>query len=137
MRNYDDIINHKHHQSATHPHMSLHDRAAQFAPFAALTGYDDLVVEEARLTDDKFELEEGVLETLNRAHQILLAHIAEKPLVTVTYFVADTKKKGGKYVTKQGNLNKIDEYNQAYIFTDGTVIPIVNILVIQSELLSY
>lgn len=135
-KNYDDIINHKHYQSATRPHMSNRDRAAQFAPFAALTGYDDLIVEEARTTDKKLELEEAELERLDLAHQTLKAHIAEQPLVSVTYFVKDNLKQGGKYVTKQGNLKKIDEYSHAYIFTDGIAIPIVDITEIKSELFS-
>lgn len=134
--NYDDIINHKHYQSSTRTRMSLHDRAAQFAPFAALTGYDDLVVEEARITDGKIDLEESELEMLDHAHRILKEHISEKPKVTITYFISDEKKQGGKYVTIQGELKKLDEYNHAYVFTDGTVIPISDINKIKSDLLS-
>jgi len=135
MNNYDDIINHSHHQSSTRPHMSPRDRAAQFAPFAALTGYDDLVVEEARLTDKKIELSDSMLDELNRKQQYLLAHIKESPLVTVVYFVADDKKSGGRYVKKEGDIKRIDECNKAYIFKDGTVISFKDVIEIQSEVL--
>lgn len=135
MGKYDKIIDLPHHQSKNHPQMALRDRAAQFAPFAALTGYDDLVVEAARFTDEKVELGESQLEVLNRKQVFLASHIADKPFVEITYFVADKKKSGGKYVTKQGVIKRIDEYNKSYIFIDGTIIPISDVIQIESEIL--
>lgn len=134
MGKYDKIIDLPHHQSKNHPPMSLRDRAAQFAPFAALTGYDDLVVEAARYTDEKLELGESQIDVLNRKQIFLASHIEEKPFVEITYFVADKKKSGGKYVTKQGVIKRIDEYNASYILTDGTIIPISDIIQIDSEI---
>lgn len=133
MGKYDKIINLPHHQSKTHPQMALRDRAAQFAPFAALTGYDDLVVEAARFTDEKIELGESQLEVLNRKQSFLALHIADKPLVEITYFVADKKKSGGKYLVKQGIIKRIDEYSKSYIFTDRTIISIADVIQIESE----
>jgi len=135
MGKYDKIIDLPHHQSKNHPQMPLRDRAAQFSPFAALTGYDDLVVETARITHEQIELDESQLEVLNQKQAFLALHISEKPLVEVTYFVADRKKSGGEYVTKQGVLKRIDEYHKTYIFTDGTVIFISDIIQIESDIL--
>lgn len=134
MGKYDNIINLSHHQSKSRPQMSLRDRAAQFAPFAALTGYDDLVVETARVTDEKIELSESQREVLDRKQAFIALHISEKPLIEVTYFVADKKKSGGKYVAKQGNIKRIDEYTQTYLFTDGTVISVSDIIKIESDI---
>ena len=86
MSDYDDIINLPHHQSKNNPHMSLYDRAAQFAPFAALTGYDDAVKEARRLTDSKPELDENQLEELDQQLADLMTRIEEHPEVTITYF---------------------------------------------------
>ena len=96
---YADIIDHPHWQSPTRPHMSLYDRAAQFAPFAALTGYDDMVSEEARLVDNKIELSEGEIELLNQKLNLLNDVIFDgvHPTVSITYFVPEKMKNGGKY----------------------------------------
>ena len=134
MGKYDKIIDLPHHQSKSHPQMPLRDRAAQFAPFAALTGYDDLVEEAARTTDEQIELGESQSEVLDRKQAFLALHISDKPLIKVTYFVADKKKSGGKYATGQGNLKRIDEYNKTYLFTDGTIIPISDIVQIESDI---
>ena len=107
---YADIIGLPHHQSATRPHMSLYDRAAQFAPFAALTGYDDMVNEEARYVDQQIEQDEASLELLNQK-LTLIADVIEdgmKPTVSITYFEPDTLKAGGKYVTATEKIKKID-----------------------------
>ena len=98
---YADIINMPHHQSATRPHMSLYDRAAQFAPFAALTGYDDLVKEEARYAGQQMELGEASIKLLNQKLTLIAGVIEDgtKPTVSITYFEPDTMKAGGKYVT--------------------------------------
>src|SRR5574344_2002509 len=97
--NYEDIINLPHHQSVTRAHMSNYDRAAQFAPFAALTGYDDAVKETARLTDKKVELDEYSKDALNERLNMIQDAIDEQPEVSITYFLLDKKKSGGAYVT--------------------------------------
>jgi hypothetical protein len=129
---YNDIIDLPHHQSATRPHMTLHDRAAQFSPFAALTGYDDAVKETARLTDNKEELDEYRKEELNERLSMIYDTLDEQPEVSVTYFLPDKKKSGGAYVTVTGSVKKIDEYEHLVIMRDGTKIPIDDIYEISS-----
>lgn|SRR5574344_2096219 len=130
---YDDIINLPHHQSATRPHMSNYDRAAQFAPFAALTGYDDAVKETARLTDKKVELDEYSKDTLNERLNMIQDAIDEQPEVSITYFLPDKKKSGGAYVTETDRVKKIDEYENIVLLQDGTKIPIDDIAEIVGE----
>lgn len=134
MGKYDDIINHPRHQSKTRQHMSQRDRAAQFAPFAALTGYDDSVQEAARWTDEKIELGETQTENLNARLNFLAEHLAEAPEVTVTYFKPDAKKEGGAYLTVSGRIKKIDEYERRLVFTDKRAIPLGDIFEIQCEM---
>lgn len=107
---YGDIIDKPHWQSPTRPHMSLYDRAAQFAPFAALTGYDDMITEEARLVDNRIELDNTEIEVINQKLEILADSISngEKPEVSITYFVPDLLKNGGKYETVTEVIKKID-----------------------------
>lgn len=131
MSDYDDIINLPHHQSKNHSHMSLHDRAAQFAPFAALTGYDDAVKEARRLTDSKPELDENQLEELDQKLADLMTRIEEHPEVTITYFEPDDKKEGGAYVTCVGKIKKIDGYKRLLIFEDVREINIDTIIEIE------
>ena len=131
---YADIINLPHHVSKKHPHMSLETRAAQFAPFAALTGYDEQVKETARLTNERKELAEGLKMILNEKIQNIKRNIYERPEVTVTYFVPDTRKQGGKYVTTTGNVIKIDEYKHNIIFENKMEIPIDEIIEIITNL---
>ena len=121
---YDDIINLPHHTSETRSRMSMTNRAAQFSPFAALTGYDDAVKETARLTESWVELDEGSKMLLNGRLQELKEHLKEQPEVTVTYFRPDARKAGGSYVTITGKVKKINEYERLIIFTDGSFIPI-------------
>ncbi len=97
--NYDDIINLPHHKSNNHPEMSLYARSAQFAPFAALTGYEELVEETARETNKKIEIDDDIRFILDSKLQILMDKIKQKPEVEITYFVPDTKKDGGVYIT--------------------------------------
>ncbi len=130
---YDDIINLPYHQSKTRPHMSLSDRAAQFSPFAALTGYDDEVKEAARVTDKKIDLSEEMRRELDEKLQILREHMGEYPQVSFTYFLQDTKKTGGSYVTVTGNVKRIDEYGQRIVLLDGSQIPIKDILKMTGE----
>ena len=108
MRNYEDIRNHERYQLKHHTPMSLESRAAQFAPFAALVGYDEEIGEAARSTDGREELSEDAIDALNQAFQKLLEHEEERPLVTVTYFQPDAKKDGGRYMTYTGNFRFYD-----------------------------
>jgi hypothetical protein len=131
---YDDIINLPHHVSTTRPHMTAIDRAAQFSPFAALTGYDAAVKETARLTDDRLELDEYSANALSDRLHIILERIAEQPEIAITYFQPDIVKSGGSYVTATGAARKIDEYRRIVIMTDGTTIPIDEIVAIEGAM---
>ena len=131
---YDDIINLPHHVSKTRPQMSMLDRAAQFSPFAALTGHDAAIKETGRLTDEKVDLGEEEKEVLDRKQLFLMEKLSERPALTVTYFVPDEKKAGGAYVTRSGNLKKIDAFERWMQLIDGTKIPLDDILEIESEL---
>lgn len=125
---YDDMIDMPHHVSTKHPQMSLHDRAAQFSPFAALTGYDDAIAETARLTDSRIELSETDMDRLNLKWQLVTEHISERPAITITYFVPDSKKEGGKYVSVSGCVKKINEYEQTVTMTDGRTISLPEVI---------
>ena len=131
---YEDIIHLPHHISSKRPHMPMSDRAAQFSPFAALTGYGDAIHETARITDEKIALSEEESETLNRKQQYLLKRISEHPALTITYFAPDAKKTGGAYVTKSGNLKKLNALDRWMQFTDESKIPLDDIAEIESEL---
>ena len=122
MRNYEDIQNHKRYQLKHHTPMSLESRAAQFAPFAALVGYDEEIGEAARSTDGREELSEDAVDALNQAFQKLLEHEEERPLVMVTYFQPDAKKDGGRYITYTGNFRFYDAEKRVMKFVDGMVI---------------
>ena len=128
---YFDIINLPHHVSRNHPQMPMEARAAQFAPFAALTGYDAVIHETARLTDKQVELEEYDNDRLNRIFSELMDSLEKHPMVTVSYFKPDEHKAGGAYMTVSGKLKKIDTYEQIMKMEDGTVIPIGNIMDLQ------
>jgi len=129
--NYDDIKHLTRPQyDDLHP-MSMHDRAAQFSPFAALVGYDDAVAETARLTDSKVELTEDEMSELNANLNRLLDSLDEQPQISVTYFVPDEKKSGGKYVEKQGVVRIFDSYSQELIFKDRFRINIQDIIKIE------
>lgn len=129
--NYDDIIHLPHHVSQNLKRMTLLERAAQFAPFAALSGHNAAIAETARLTDQVIELEESDQKVLNDTFNRLIAHIQEEPQASITYFVADGKKAGGKYVTITERLKKFDEYHQTIQLTDGTVIALRDVLEIE------
>lgn len=130
---YSDIINLPHHTSLNHPRMSIEKRAAQFAPFAALTGYEDLVKETARLTDKRIEIDDGLKQVLNGKLQKINDNIKNKDLVTFTYFIPDLKKSGGKYVDYTGTVKKIDTFNGFIIMEDKTKIPINEIIDIKYD----
>ncbi len=130
---YDDIIHLPHHNSAKHPRMSAHDRAAQFSPFAALTGFESAITETARLTDEKVELDEYCQADLNERLRIIQEQMRESPAdeqpeVTITYFQPDTQRTGGAYRTTTGCVKKIDAFERLVIMQDATRIPIDAIL---------
>lgn len=129
---YDDIINLPHHVSERHPQMSMYNRAAQFAPFAALTGHDSAITEAARLTDAKQELSESEAEVLNRKLAYLQS-LDEKPAISVTYFVPDDKKEGGSYHTATGIIKSVEPDKGILRLEDGTGISICYIREIDGE----
>lgn len=131
---YEDIINMPHHVSATRPQMSMMDRAAQFSPFAALTGYDGAIKETARLTDEKFELDDEAISILNMKLQMLAEAFEDRPEVLITYFRPDEKKAGGAYISVSGVVKKIDEFERILILTDGKKIKMEEIADIEGQI---
>lgn len=129
--NYNDIINLPHHVSASRPQMSMMDRAAQFSPFAALTGYDAAIKETGRLTDEKIELGEEELSLLNMKFQLLVDSLDEEPEVHITYFKPDERKAGGVYLTASGTVKKIDDFERIIFMENGTKIPMDDVLSIE------
>lgn len=127
-KTYDDIIHLPHHVSTTHPHMAAIDRAAQFSPFAALTGYDAAIKETARLTDKRVELDESMKAALSNKLQMIADRLKEHPEIAITYFQPDAKKNGGAYVTVINTVKKIDVYERIVVMTDGIVIPVDEII---------
>lgn len=133
---YDDIIHLPHHVSTVHTHMSLHDRAAQFLPFAALTGYEDAIKETGRLTQERITLSESEIEILNERLRILAKKSDSHPKMSVTYFVPDEKKAGGAYETAEGYVKRIDEYRRVLVMTDGLQIAMEDIIELDGEIFS-
>ena len=133
-KKYADTINMPHHTSPNRPRLSDIDRAAQFSPFAALTGYDDAVTEAGRLTDQKHNLSEDMKTVLNEKMQMILDYLDDEPIVTITYFVPDKKKSGGAYISVAGIVKEISEYEHAIILTDKTTIPIEQIREIDGDI---
>ena len=119
---YDDIIQLPHHVSSRHPPMPAADRAAQFAPFAALTGFGAIITEAGRQTDERIPLGEADLEALNEKVRDVMRRAFQHPLITVTYFVPDSKKAGGTYKVYTGNVRTVSEFDRVIIFEDGTKI---------------
>ena len=132
---YDDIINLPHHQSTRHPQMSIYNRAAQFAPFAALTGHDAAINETARITDERVDLDEYEKAEIDRKLQIISDNISDRPEITVTYFAPDNKKSGGEYKTYTGNIRRIDDVEKTLIMADQSEILIDEIIDIKSTLI--
>ena len=132
---YTDILNLPHPTSKKHPRMTRTARAAQFAPFAALTGYNEAVKETARLTDEQLELDDTEKAQLNEKLQLLRQHLPRQLPITITFFIPDTKKAGGSYQTITGPVKKIQEYERRLIMTDGTIIPIEAIIGLYGEAL--
>lgn len=131
---YADIINLPRHVSKKRAPMPIKDRAAQFAPFAALTGHKAAVDETARVTEKRIELDPYLKEEIDNKLEILLMNLEDRPEVEITYFVLDERKVGGQYVTTVGKLNKIDEYKKTILIDKDKIIPISEILRIDSEL---
>ena len=121
---YDEIINLPHHVSKTRPQMPMSDRAAQFAPFAALTGYESAIKETGRLTDERIELDEEALTALDRKYQLLMDTLDDAPEVTIIYFQPDERKAGGQYVSATGTVKKVDTFGRRILLQDGTRIPL-------------
>ena len=135
-RKYNEIMGLPHHVSKTRPQMPMSDRAAQFAPFAALTGYDAAIKEPGRLTDERIELDVEALSALDMKYQLLMEALDEAPEVTITYFQPDERKAGGKYVSAVGAVKKIDDFERRITMRDGTRIPMDDVLSIDGELFS-
>lgn len=136
MTRYDGIIRLAHHISDKRPLMSMHDRAAQFSSFAALTGYDDAVRETARLTDSRPELGRDALEILDLRLNMLEQKLPEHPALSVTFFRADGKKQGGMFVTLTGEVKRIDEAARRLVFINGESIPIADIVELDGAIFS-
>ncbi len=130
---YDDIINLSHPTSKKHPRMPIRDRAAQFAPFAALVGYDDAVEETARVTDEMVEQSEEMKAILNEKLSSLKERIDTRPSVAVTYFIPDEKKSGGRYVIVRGKIVKINDFSATVKMSDGREIAFDKIYSIEEE----
>ena len=133
---YDDIIHLPHHVSRNHPQMPLRDRAAQFAPFAALTGYEAAVEETARLTAERRELDPQEAEELNRRLATLISRLPDRPEVTIEYFVPDERKSGGAYVTETGVVRHISITERVLVMESGTEIPMEDVVSTTGEIFS-
>ena len=131
MGNYDDIIHLPHHVSTKHPQMPALDRAAQFSPFAALTGHGAAIAETGRLTDTRHELDEDKKEELDQKLQNIRNHISEEPEIAVTYFVPDAQTDGGSYLQVTGAVRKFADMEHKLIMIDGTIIPIIDMIDIE------
>ena len=131
---YEDIVNLPPYISKRYPQPTMMERAARFAPFAAITGYEEMVLEEARVTEEQIDLDEGALLLLNEKLNMIQEFLDEEPEVTITYFEPDKKKSGGAYVSITGTVKRIDEYEHLVLMTDGKKIRIEEIYNIQGEL---
>lgn len=133
---YDDMLDLPRPVSAKHPPMSRAERAAQFSPFKALTGYDDEVTEAARLTGGRIELDDALADMLNAKIQILRDEIQNHPELSITFFVPDGRKAGGEYMTIEGIVRRIDDVDRNLYLMDGTVIEIDEIIALDGEVFS-
>lgn len=131
---YSDIINLPHHQSSIHPRMSMASRAAQFSPFAALTGYDGVIQETGRLTDSKIQLADDETLTLDKTLSNILERSAEETVrLTVVYFMKDSRKDGGEYRTVSSTLKKVDQYQRLLVLGNGESIPLDDIVQLSED----
>lgn len=133
MKKYDDIIHLEHHQSSVHARMTMEDRAAQFSPFSALTGYEDAIDEAKRITDTKVELDENEMEGLNMKLKWIQEHLEEHPEVELIYFEPDLWKEGGEYQRIRGKVKRIDEVFGYFLLENGKKILIEQIMEIGLE----
>lgn len=133
---YDEIMGLAHHVSKTRPQMPMADRAAQFAPYAALTGYDAVIRETGRLTDARIEPDEEALTALNMKFRLLMDALGDAPEITLLVFRPDARKAGGAYLTVTGRVRKVDEYARLMTLQDGTKIPMDDILDMTGALFS-
>ena len=131
---YEDIVNLPPHISKRHPQPTMMDRAARFAPFAAITGYEEMVLEEARVTEEWVDLTESALEQLNERFVILREHLSVQPEITITYFEPDQRKAGGAYVTHTGNVKRIDLYEHLLVMASGKKIRIESVCKLDGEI---
>ena len=131
---YEDIVNLPPHISKKHPQPTMMDRAARFSPFAAITGYEEMVLEEARVTEERIDLDEGALSLLNEKLNMVQEFLDEEPEIKITYFEPDKKKSGGAYIDITGTVKRIDEYECLVIMTDGKKIRIEDIYGLESDL---
>ncbi len=130
---YDDILELPHHVSKTRPQMPMSDRAAQFAPFAALTGYEAAIRETGRRTEVKIDLGEDALAALNQRYLHLVEVLPQRPHISITYFCPDERKSGGAYITIIGIVAKADTAKRRLTLEDGTEIPLDDILSLEGE----
>ena len=131
---YEDIVNLPPHISKRHPQPTMIERAARFAPFAAITGYEEMVLEEARVTEERIELDEGTLAMLNEKLNIIHDSLDSEPVIQITYFEPDKKKSGGAYISVTGTVKRIDEYERLVIMSDGKKIRIDEIFGLEGKL---
>ena len=131
---YEDIVNLPPHISKKHPQPTMLERAARFAPFAAITGYEEMVLEEARVTEERIELDEGTLAMLNEKLNIIHDSLDSEPVIQITYFEPDKKKSGGAYISVTGTVKRIDEYERLVIMSDGKKIRIDEIFGLEGKL---
>lgn len=130
---YEDILHLPYPIELRHPRMSRANRAAQFAPFSALTGYDAVVSESARLTVPRIELDEDEKAVLDRKLQLLRHRLPDAPKVSLRYFVPDERKEGGSYEICSGSVVKFDSYPARLVFSTGACVPISEILCLELE----
>ena len=131
---YEDIVNLPPHISKRHSQPSMMDRAARFAPFAAITGYEEMVLEEARVTEEQIHLDEDAVALICEKINMIQEFIDEEPEVRITYFEPDKKKSGGAYISITGTPKRVDEYEQLLIMTDGKKIKFDSIYRLESDL---
>ena len=131
---YEDIVNLPPHISKKHPQPTMLERAARFAPFAAITGYEEMVLEEARVTEERIELDEGTLAMLNEKLNIIHDSLDSEPVIQITYFEPDKKKSGGAYISVTGTVKRIDEYERIVIMSDGKKLRIDEIFGLEGKL---
>lgn len=131
---YEDIVDLPHHVSKKYPQPTMADRAARFSPFAAISGYEDMVKEAARVTEERIDITDATKELLNEKLNMIIEFLDEEPEVTITYFEPDKKKDGGAYISITGTVKRIDEYERIVLMSDDKKIRIDEIYAIESDL---